>query len=826
MKKLLIYTFVVLNHIALAHGPHGHNEATHSHDNVNHSLQFYEGDFTDTDNDGMTDVYELKYGYNPYDAYSFPEADFVADAEDEDKGFLIDSHEFMNLRLFIEEGGFSIKWDDDLSANFSKYSLMLVKNEETLFYGGHMWDSAKVVLGSLSELDGSEIIRGRFSEYDSNNGEFVKDHSWFEIDLSQYSFLTDNNLGEDTDKVKFKFTNFSDDQKERYVDFMRRVIPIMYNIVGNPAESFVCEFIMNQSTMDAWMTGDQGRFIELDTNWNPRLFIHELIHMWDGKYAFCWSGDERQYEDDYSGFAEIAEGIAYKILHEFVMAYPNHPDSITTISGGAWNNWSAEASTYDLYKHQRFTGGGTFWPGDVRSYNFRYSNSAMLVQNILVENPNFVKDMRNNLFAMLKSDTSKILNRNEIVNLWASTVKTINGIDTTEYLNAMPVFNGKKLDQGFYPIVRIVSPSEVDVYSSYAVDGLFWWSFITNENYNDFNIPSWVKSNYNSEDGYYYLDMNDMPYTLSVKNIFAETIESHNLRSANTYQDQNNIIPDDFGEIRVTNELAISPMDFEQGLYLYNLTYTDVAKYTDEATEDFYFMGQKNIYQNDGEYVLIVGVDSKFAEKITLSIPSLGINKNLQVINNAGVFKTSEIPLNSEALIEIVVESNNESFKYKRALVHAGNQVGEYRQQFLIIDRDFDGIEDLYDNDVSDSYINEKYKNYNSNDPQKENETLPDSVIDLGDSIDLGNGWRFLDWFGHYFKPNENSDWIFHVQLGWLYVSIKSSNDIWMYSSKFGWFWTAQNCFPFVANSTGNWKYFDLQRKLVYDFDLKKYIRF
>ena len=147
------------------------------------------------------------------------------------------------------------------------------------------------------------------------------------------------------------------------------------------------------------------------------------------------------------------------------MAYPNHPDSSTTINGGAWNNWSAEASTYDLYKHQRFTGGGTFWPGDVRSVNFRYSNSAMLVQSILVENPNFVKDMRKNLFAMLESDTSKILNRNEIVNLWANTVETINGIDTTEYLNAMPVFNGKKLDQGFYPIVRIVSPSEVDVYS-------------------------------------------------------------------------------------------------------------------------------------------------------------------------------------------------------------------------------------------------------------------------------------------------------------------------------------------------------------------------
>ena len=43
----------------------------------NDTLKNYSGDFTDTDGDGMTDVYEVKYGYDPNDAESFPEADFV-----------------------------------------------------------------------------------------------------------------------------------------------------------------------------------------------------------------------------------------------------------------------------------------------------------------------------------------------------------------------------------------------------------------------------------------------------------------------------------------------------------------------------------------------------------------------------------------------------------------------------------------------------------------------------------------------------------------------------------------------------------------------------
>ena len=137
-----------------------------------------------------------------------------------------------------------------------------------------------------------------------------------------------------------------------------------------------------------------------------------------------------------------------------------------TAIGGAWNNWSSEAWSYDLYKHQRFTGGGAYWTGDLRAVNHRYSLSAMLIQIILVENPDFVKNMRSDLFDIVNAD-NHILTREEIVNLWASNIETINGIDTKTYLNAMPVFNGKKLDQGFYPIVNIRNENDVEVFSSY-----------------------------------------------------------------------------------------------------------------------------------------------------------------------------------------------------------------------------------------------------------------------------------------------------------------------------------------------------------------------
>ena len=184
--------------------------------------------------------------------------------------------------------------------------------------------------------------------------------------------------------------------------------------------------------------------------------------------------------------------------------------------------------------------------------------------------------------------------------------------------------------------------------------------------------------------------MNDMPYTLSVKNLQNETVTSLDLRSENTYQDEEKIIAGTFGEIRVTDQYEVSPEDFSQGLYRYNVKYTDILEYTDEASKNFYFMGEKNLTQYEDEIILLFGIDSLFAEKVTVSAENFSFD--LDVVNGCAILKTASIPLNKEMMLSLTVSS--EVFKDLYSFsVHAGNSLSRYRQQFLIIDRFF--TEDL-----------------------------------------------------------------------------------------------------------------------------------
>ena len=227
-----------------------------------------------------------------------------------------------------------------------------------------------------------------------------------------------------------------------------------------------------------------------------------------------------------------------------------------------------------------------------------------------------------------------------------------------------------------------------------------------------------------------------MPYTLSVQNVYGEEIKSFDLRSDNTYQDEAQIIPNTLGEVRVSDNNDVAPNKFTQGLYKYNVTYTDILQYTNEASEDFYFMGEQNLYQNEDEILIMVGVDSMFTEKI--NVTSENFSLDLEVINGCGILKTSDIPLNKEMMLTITISSHDEQHTYKRALVHAGNSWGAYRQQLLIIDRDFDGVEDLYDNDLSESEIQESYAAYRELYPLDSNSSNDDSLTD-SNTTESGN---------------------------------------------------------------------------------------
>ena len=548
MKKLLLL-LVPLGQTILGHGPHGvhgqyHDHSVESgHNQIPSILEYYDGDFKDTDEDGMTDSSELEYGYNPNSFESFPAIDFISELSETSlytNSQSIDTDITNDLRFFVHEKGITLLWDYDQVDSFMKYYLVLNNGDQQIYYGGHSRTSAEINYNNFS-LRGDELLTGFFMEYDTNRN-WLGNTSSFTIDLSKIE-IPKKIFGDQQNKIMFHFENFTDEQQSKYVNFLQRVLPIMRSLLGPPSESFICNLVMQDGSSSSWITYDRGRRIHLDSDWNPRLFVHELIHVWDGSLGFTWSGPNREYSDDLSGFAEIAEGLAYKILHKFVSAYPSHQVSKTTSEGGAWNNWTSDAWSYDLYKHHRFTGAGNFWTHDRRTVNHRYSIAGMLIKIILVNNPNFIKNAREELFEIVNENPSKIMSRDDIINLWVNHIEEINGIDARTYLNKMPVLNGHNLEQGFYPILNIRDQWSLPLFSSYVLDGQMWWSYITNDNYNQFNIPSWVKHTYNHADGYYYLDVNNMRVDVTLSDVWETVINSSELITDNTYQDENRIIP-------------------------------------------------------------------------------------------------------------------------------------------------------------------------------------------------------------------------------------------------------------------------------------------
>ncbi len=68
------------------------------------------------------------------------------------------------------------------------------------------------------------------------------------------------------------------------------------------------------------------------------------------------------------------------------------------------------------------------------------------------------------------------------------------------------------------------------------------------------------------------------------------------------------------------------------------------------------------------------------------------------------------------------------------------------------------------------------------------------SVDLLSDGAEIGAGWRKADWFGTYF--GSFYPWVFHENLGWLYVYQRSGVDTWLYHERLGWVWTNKYVFP------------------------------
>ncbi len=76
-------------------------------------------------------------------------------------------------------------------------------------------------------------------------------------------------------------------------------------------------------------------------------------------------------------------------------------------------------------------------------------------------------------------------------------------------------------------------------------------------------------------------------------------------------------------------------------------------------------------------------------------------------------------------------------------------------------------------------------------------------------ATDLGGGWKRLKWFGDFYV--DNSSWIYHNHLGWLYPYGTSTDSIWFYDPAMGAFWwTSASTYPYLYRaSDGAWLFYE-----------------
>ncbi len=66
----------------------------------------------------------------------------------------------------------------------------------------------------------------------------------------------------------------------------------------------------------------------------------------------------------------------------------------------------------------------------------------------------------------------------------------------------------------------------------------------------------------------------------------------------------------------------------------------------------------------------------------------------------------------------------------------------------------------------------------------------------------IGSGWYALDWFGYFYSAGNN--WIYHIELGWVYCSGTDATSIWCHNETLGWLWSSSTVYPYLYRNTGS----------------------
>jgi hypothetical protein len=85
------------------------------------------------------------------------------------------------------------------------------------------------------------------------------------------------------------------------------------------------------------------------------------------------------------------------------------------------------------------------------------------------------------------------------------------------------------------------------------------------------------------------------------------------------------------------------------------------------------------------------------------------------------------------------------------------------------------------------------------------------------DEVPNAPDWKRESWFGYFM--DSNFPWVFHEDLGWIYIAGVSPTQFWFYSEKLGWLWTGSTHYPALYSGTEKgWIYFDKSKSAYYSY--------
>ena len=213
-------------------------------------------------------------------------------------------------------------------------------------------------------------------------------------------------------------------------------------------------------------------------------------------------------------------------------------------------------------------------------------------------------------------------------------------------------------------------------------------------------------------------------------------------------------------------------------------------------------------------------------------------DEDIPNINNETDTKNTDDFIDSDSDVSEIISVNPEFTEDENVPERKTEQVSSLDTLDNIL-----GVDDVISTDSVESRLDELTLEVQPTTNNTEEVVVVDDVPPVLDTTndneweqnitDIGNSWYYVEWFGYFFStssPSEFGDgnWIYHLNLGWVFISSESFTSVWIYSDKIKeWMWTSNETYPYTSvhseSDFPKWLYFDLDRGVVYDFEASKY---